>query len=173
MNVEVEMIALETDFVLRRIEVKHKRDSRFMRILAKGLSWITLGKAGGDQFMNGYVTTIGRTIYVPDGWEQQSTLQRLSVLTHESHHVKQLEQWSVLMSLWYFMPLPMFLAYGRYCIERSAYVEGWKVYLAVNPEWRSGLIDDGVLQMTGPAYGWAWPFPKSVRAWFEAHVPKA
>lgn len=173
MNVAVEMAVLKADFVLRRVDVKRKGDSKLMKAIAKGLSVVTFGRAGGKDFLNDYITTIGRTIYVPDGFDGWPEEAKLAVLTHESHHVFQYERYGVLMMLAYFLPLPMFLAYGRYCIERAAYVEGWKVEMALIPGLRPLLIDEGVDEMTGPKYGWAWPFPKSVRTWFEKNLPKS
>lgn len=139
-------------------------------------------------FLTSYLTTIGAFIGVPVGWDPDRPDHR-PIIAHERHHIAQQARFglgSVWLGLvpwglcWLLFPLPIGLAWGRYELEFWAYIAGFNAemermrlggtevpFLEAR---RQALIDQGVAQLTTGAYGWAWPFPKSVRARFEEHV---
>lgn len=134
---------------------------------------VTLG--GNREFLKRYATTIGPIIAVPEGWEKRPALSRLSLVVHELHHVRQAKMAGLWISPWLGMvpmgiaylllPLPIGLAWCRYVIERSAYLVGIRVKVKYGMDY-APLIEHAVGQLTTGAYGWTWPFPSCVRAWF-------
>lgn len=145
---------------------------------------VTFGR--NRRFLTNYWTTIGPIIAIPLNWDMTTPLSRV-LLAHERWHVRQQERagfgnaWIGMIPwglFWLFGPLPIGLSWGRYVLERSAYVEGFRVQLRLASEagedvkaLRIRLIDFAVEQLTTAAYGWAWPFPHSVRRWLEERVP--
>lgn len=96
--------------------------------------------------------TIGTTIYAP-----QSVCYpegHPSTLEHELVHVRQWLDLGPLLWLAYIVgfPLPLGLAWLRYCIEREAYA--WEIrHHGASPERCADAVSSSL-------YGWAWP-----RAW--------
>lgn len=118
------------------------------------------------------ITTIGKTIAVPRHWDLYSSQTKLEILVHELVHVAQYKRLTVpgFFFIYLLFPLPIGLAFFRYKLEREAYAAEFRVAVAAGAD-REALIDDVVEQMAGPGYTWAWPFRKSVRAYFEKAVP--
>lgn len=152
----------------------------FWRVLNVLVIIVTFGR--NRTFLTNYVTTIGPWIAFPIGWNPADFPD---ILAHEEHHVerqfKRLGLGSAIVGIipagiaYLCLPLPIGLAWCRWAMERSAYVAGWAVELAglegdVRAARRAQLIDHGVRMMTTGAYGWAWPFPRAVRRWFEEHT---
>lgn len=146
---------------------------------------VTFGQ--NRQFLNGYYTTIGPVIGLPKGMKPEAA--NPSTLMHEAEHVQQCRSFGwgnawvglPLFALCYLLlPLPLGLAYFRYRFEREAYAVGieWELmhvrgYLPSGKILlRQQRIEQAVKQLTGPMYGWTWPFKKSVARWFEARVIK-
>lgn len=145
----------------------HKQDSRFWRFLGWVVRIVTFG--GNTQFNTNYTTTIGKTIALPDNWDSWSPLERLSIVTHEMVHIDQIKRYGVFLWAlgWVFIPLPLGLAWCRYVLEREAYLEGLKVCREFGQESTlKGRVEGVVWQLSSPAYGWCWPFPNRIRAWF-------
>ncbi|MGF1469963.1 MAG: hypothetical protein ACFCGT_27885 [Sandaracinaceae bacterium] len=156
-----------------RLRLVDKTSSPFSRLLDLALRGITLG--GQRRFMTAYVTTIGRTIYLPRGFRDRSPEAQLIVLRHEAVHLRQTRRYTTVgMGLLYLVPiLPLGLAYGRARLEWEAYAET----LRATAELRGlaaakspGLRDHIVRQFTTSAYGWMWPFPRQVGRWIAAEV---
>lgn len=64
-----------------------KRDSILMRIIARILA--VAGVMRADQFLDGFVTTVRRTIYVPDRKSPKHDLHwEVAMATHEHDHVR-------------------------------------------------------------------------------------
>ena len=151
-----------------------KRDSRFQRLLHGLLVGLTFGGQRG--YLDRYVTTIGRTVYVDLRWEERAALDRWATLRHERVHLRQFQRWGLVgMALLYLLvPLPVGLAWCRMRFEREAYEESIRAlrdaygaeYLR-RPSVRARMIE----QFTGPAYGWMWPFPRAVARWYDRHCP--
>jgi hypothetical protein len=148
------------------------------------LHWIVMLVTLGQQrrFRWDYATTIGPYVALPEAWLVRTEEPWLRwLLVHEAVHIEQQRRlglgsvWLGLLPwglLWLCGPLPVVLAWGRWYLEREAYLAGWRATLAeLAPEERAArravLIDHGVRQLTTAAYGWAWPWPMAVRAWWE------
>lgn len=109
-------------------------------------------------FMTRFWTTLGGTIYYPEGVPDPLAKEHDGIRAHEMVHFNQWQEHPICMVLLYlFFPLP-FLFSGRWFIERPAYLLDilsgrFTVDAAVDSLWRS--------------YLWPWPRPL-MRAWFEA-----
>ena len=150
------------------VRVVPKRGDALQRAIDRALRLVTLG--GQHRYLSDYVTTLGRSIYVPDGWEALSPRTRYLILRHEAVHLAQFDRWGwVGMVLLYgLLPLPMGLAYGRARLEWEAYAETLRATAEVDgiAAARSpALADEIVARFTGPDYAWMWPFPGRVRRW--------
>jgi hypothetical protein len=140
------------------------------RVLHHLLRAVTLGAA---QYLDHYVTTIGRTIYVTPDWERRALADRYATLRHERVHVAQFRRWGLLpMALAYLLlPLPLGAAYCRMRIERAAYAETVRVHHALGGRAATDALRAHVLrQFTSASYGWMWPFPRAVARWYDALV---
>lgn len=147
-----------------------KRESRLSALIDVALRLVTLGKQA--QFMTHYHTVLGNTLYVPDSWAATPDVSRLITLRHERVHLRQRRRYGdLLMTFLYLVPIfPLGLAYGRARIEWEAYSETILAYAELRgraaaeaPE----LRDHIVRQFTSASYGWMWPFPQSVRGWYD------
>lgn len=147
-----------------------KRGNRLSRGISVALSWLTLG--GQRHYMTHYHTVIGRTLYVPDTWEQMADLDRLILLRHERVHLRQSRRYGpILMTFLYLVPwCPLGLAWGRARLEWEAYEET----LVATAELKGlealsepGLRDRIVSRFVGPDYGWMWPFRRHVDKWYD------
>ena len=152
------------------LRIVHKSDDWFSKTLDGLLRVVTAG--GQSAYTTRYVTTIGRTIYLPTRWSARTAEDRYVTLRHEAVHLRQFRRYSLVgMSLLYLLPvLPMGLAYGRARLEWEAYeetlratAEVWGIDAARSPELRHRILD----QFTGPAYGWMWPFRGSIARWID------
>lgn len=150
----------------RPVVIRAKGTSRLQRFIDRALWALTFG--GQDRYLSDYVTTLGRTIWVPSDWDQTSHRARYKVLRHELVHVRQFERytWPGMVLIYGFFPLPAGLAWGRAMLEWEAYAET----LAVEAELEGvaaahapALHDEIVRRFTGPDYGWMWPFEGWVR----------
>jgi len=144
------------------VAVVPKKSSRLMRFLAWFLALTRINK----KFLDGYVTTIGKTIYYREGWEpfhmedDNHLRAHASTFEHEFVHVRQYEKWWVLYQISYILlPIPFGLAWFRWRWEREAYYlanikNGASIDQCVNALWR---------------YGWPWP-RSWMRRWFEKQI---
>lgn len=80
-------------------DVRYKNQSWFMKLLATILFF-------NKDFMTGYITTIGSTIYFPDEtWVEENEHAAMKVLAHEIVHVDQAERYGkFLFSVLYLFP---------------------------------------------------------------------
>lgn len=151
-----------------RLRIVHKRDDGLSRLIDELLRVITLGRQSA--FMTRYVTTIGRTLYLPSNWDERSDEDRYVTLRHEAVHLRQFRRWGlIVMTLLYLLPiLPMGLALGRARLEWQAYAETLRATAEVKgleAAEDARLHDHIVHQFTSGAYGWMWPFPRTLRRW--------
>jgi hypothetical protein len=149
--------------IFRKDQVWHQRAIHYLLIAA------TLG--GQRRYLQEYVTTIGRTIYVTPDWDERPLGDRYATLRHEAVHLRQFRRYGLLpMALAYLLlPLPLGLAWCRMRLEREAYEETIRVHHEL------GTLDAGLRrhilgQFTSGAYGWMWPFPRAVARWYDAFV---
>jgi hypothetical protein len=156
-----------------RFRIVRKNESRLQRGIHYGLVAITFG--GMRHYLDGYHTTLGQTVYVTPTWDDHSYDRRYVTLRHERIHMQQFRRFTRLgMALLYgLLPLPMGLAYFRARFEMAAYAESiraaaevWGIESVRDPDYRNGILS----QFTGPAYGWMWPFRRSLERWYDAVV---
>lgn len=150
-----------------------------------GLVWTVLHSLvflitfGQNNRYKDFVTTIGNRIYVPlSWWTVADDLTKLAVIKHELVHVTQYKKFGFgnpmlgLVPYWLvylLLPLPLGLAYFRYLIERPAYLKGILTLKEYGGDYQSEL-NHAVDVLTGSSYGWAWPFPKSVKEYFTQNI---
>jgi hypothetical protein len=148
-----------------------KRDSPLSRIIDVVLRILTLGAQ--REFMTRYHTVLFGTLYVPDAWETTPDVARLITLHHERVHLRQRRRYGdLVMTFLYLVPFfPLGLAYGRARIEWEAYAETIRVtarYRGLDSARAVELRQRIIHQFTSGAYGWMWPFPKTIGRWYDA-----
>jgi hypothetical protein len=150
--------------------VVRKDASRRHRAIDVGLKIVTFG--GMKRYLDGYQTTIGRTVYVTADWDTRSDDARYVTMRHEAVHLRQFRKYTLpgMALLYVLLPLPMGAAYFRMRFERAAYeetiraaAEVWGLDYASGPELRERVIGAFV----GPAYGWMWPFRRPLERWYD------
>jgi hypothetical protein len=153
-----------------RFRIVHKSESRLSRAIDIVLKIVTLW--GQRDFMSRYHTVIADTLYVPGRWDDASDTDRAITLVHERVHLRQRRRYGdVVMTLLYLVPFfPLGLAYGRARIEWEAYAETLRataelrgMQVAQDPALRERIVR----QFTGAAYGWMWPFPRTINRWYD------
>ena len=153
--------------------IVRKDDSRLQRVIHLALVALTLG--GMRRYLDGYQTTLGETVYVTADWEQKHFEERIITLRHERVHMRQFERLTPvgMAAIYLLWPAPMGLAYGRARLEWEAYRETIRavaemrgVAAARDPALRERII----AQFTGPAYGWMWPFERTLHRWYDEAV---
>lgn len=152
----------------RPIRIVKKGGCWHQRCAAVGLKVVTLG--GQRTYLSHYVTTLGRTIYVPDDFETWSPTRTWQILRHELVHVAQFERygWALMILLYGLLPLPLGLAWFRARFEWEAYAETLRAVAeseGIEAARSPALREEIVRRFTGPDYGWMWPFPGAVRRW--------
>ncbi len=152
-----------------------KSESALMKALDIGLKIVTFGQM--KSFLS-YHTTIGTTMYAGPTWDMVNDVQRIILIRHEREHMRErAEMGGVLYTVMYLVPFfPVGLAYGRARLEWRAYEAGLlaKAELkgkeaVLDPDYRAMIVR----QFTGPSYGWMWPFPSQVNAWYDEALKKA
>ncbi len=149
-------------------EILPKRASGLQRAISVALAAITLG--GQRHYLTRYHTVLFGRLYVPDAWEAMGDDERYVLLRHERVHLRQQRRMGQLgMALAYLIPFfPLFLAWGRARIEWEAYVETIRATAEVRSlDAARALKEEIVRRYVGPDYGWMWPFPRTVRRWFD------
>ena len=148
--------------------IKKKRRSLVQRSIHLALAALTLG--GQRSYLTRYHTVLWGTLWVPDAWDAMSDDDRYILLRHERVHLQQRARMGdAWMSLLYLVPFfPIGLAYGRARIEWEAYKETLRATAEVHGLAAAERLREGiVLRFTGPDYGWMWPFPRAINAWFD------
>jgi hypothetical protein len=158
---------LEREF---RMRIVKKPESRLHRAIHKALIVVTFGQM--REYLDGYQTTIGRTIYVTADWDDRDPNERYCTLRHEAVHLQQFRTWTLpgMAILYLLLPLPVGLAYVRARFEMAAYAESIRASAEVfGPDYpRQDWYREHVIeQFTGPSYGWMWPFRRSLGRWFD------
>lgn len=169
--------------------IKYKEHVRAWRILAKIVRILTFGKV---DLLTRFWATFGNVVYVPRRTTKNGRLYLFGdlpitdyrILTHELVHVEQYYKMGfpkikggrvlgvILFELMYiFLFFPIGLAYGRYLLERKAYLAGLiaaKRSGCYTVTQQAELLQKAVRSCsTSPWYLWPWPFPRQVRRWFE------
>lgn len=144
-----------------------KAESRVMRALGAVLGPLL----GRGVFVRSVTTTLGQKVYTPSVWPSLPESERCGILRHERVHLRQMRRYGVLpfVLAYTLFPLPVGLAWCRARLEAEAYEESMRVVAeesgpeALNDGYRDFLV--GLL--SGPAYGWAWPFKGALRRWYD------
>jgi hypothetical protein len=89
-----------------QVTLKHAPDAKILKksesVLMKMIGLIL--KPFNPRFMSTYITTIGKTIYVPDGFLQDEEARCLGILAHETQHIIDYQKNPVWFSLSYLFP---------------------------------------------------------------------
>ena len=153
-----------------RLRIVRKDRSWTQRAIHVALIGLTLGRM--RSYLTAYQTTIGRTIYTTADWDKRDPDERYVTLRHEAVHLRQFRRFTVpgMTVLYLLLPLPMGLAWFRARFEQEAYAETIRAAAAAcgpafprTRSFRSHVIG----QFTGPAYGWMWPFRRSIERWYD------
>jgi hypothetical protein len=148
--------------------ILYKQGSRLQRAIHVVLAVLTFG--GQRVYLTRYHTVMFGKLWVPNGWDAMSDLDRFVLLRHERVHLRQRARMGdVVLALVYLLPFfPLFLAYGRARIEWEAYVETIRATAEVyGVEAARALRPHIVSRFVGGAYGWMWPFPSVISRWFD------
>lgn len=149
-----------------------KTDSKLMKFIDGFLKVITFGKM--NTFMEGFITTIGNTVYVNSSWDARSASTKAITLRHERVHMRQSKTNGRLkFSLMYLLfPLPSVFAYYRKKFEQEAYEESLKaLYEYYGPKFfTQATKDDIVKHFTSAEYFWMWPWKQDVEKWYDKVV---
>lgn len=154
-------------------EIRQKSESRLMKVIDMCLKVITFGAM--RTFMTRFITTIGTTVYVPDGWDQKPSVSKIITLRHERVHMRQSRKYgSLLFRLLYLLVLPSVWTF-RAKFEREAYEDTilaifeYKGREALDAELKANLIK----HFTSADYFWMNPFRKSVEQWYDTVAASA
>lgn len=142
-------------------------DNLFIKILSIILWIITFGKRHKNYLVEEKAITIANFILFPVKWELNKVL---ITLVHEGRHVFQYRRFGfgihpvvglpIVLTIYFFLPLPIFLAYGRLYLELDANKVCWKwriINEQASQEWIRELAILAARQVSGPSYFWTWP----------------
>ncbi len=154
-----------------------KHDSKLMKWLGRILWFLTFGAV--TTFQTKYITVIGCTMYVPEGWGSYADATRMIILRHERVHMRQRRALTIPLYLFLYLccPLPAFLAYFRTRFEMEAYEETIRATVELLPTGYEAVMkqafkDKIVNDFIGPGYCWMWPFRKCIEGWYDATVSR-
>ena len=154
--------------------IRKKRESALQKAIHVALAVITLG--GQRVYLTRYHTVLFGTLWVPDAWHAMSDDDKYILLRHERVHLQQRKRLGDLLMAWvYLVPFfPLFFAWGRARLEWEAYVETIRATAEVHGMDAAANLRAHIVQrFTGAEYGWMWPFPKTVNAWFDEALADA
>lgn len=172
---DLAQLVFETRMEFPGFMIKTKSSSFFMKVVAFLLLIVTFGSQ--KKFMTTYVTTIGKTVYVPDDWNTWEDPRKIIIIRHERVHMRQARRltFPVFALLYILLPLPLGLAWFRARFEWEAYTESIRAardvygdFVLSDANYRASIVG----QFTTGAYGWMWPFKKTVERWYDAAVLK-
>lgn len=140
------------------------------RLIDGALRVVTFGAQ--RHYLDGYQTTIGRTLFVTPDWDAMPADRRYVTLRHEAVHLRQFQRYGLvgMAVLYLLVPLPLGLAWFRARFEKEGYAETVRATAEVygldaarSPELRAHVI----AQFTSGAYGWMWPFRAGLERWYD------
>lgn len=136
----------------------NKSQSKFMKLLSYLLFF-------NKDFMSGYITTVGRTIYAPRGFIDKITL------AHELVHVADYNKYGILFYLSYLFCLPAVWTMRSFWEKRAYRVTIQLTYQEAPRDAMSAEFKEWICsQFTGSNYLYMNPFKKSVEAWFDSVI---
>jgi hypothetical protein len=155
-----------------KFKILKKSESWLMKTISKLLFFISFGK--NQSFMINFITTIGNTVYVPDGWDNKPEKSGIEILMHERIHMRQSKKLTpIIYSLAYlFFPIPVGFAWARAKLEWEAYAESMRVksyFQGIDsiktPEFKEYLFSN----FTGPSYLFMMPFRSVLEKWYKQY----
>lgn len=150
-----------------------KDHSALQRAIHRALVVLTWGAQ--RRYLTGYQTTIGAVVYVTPDWNERPADERYTTLRHERVHLRQFRRytWIGMAFLYLFVPLPVGLAWCRAQFEKAGYEETLRAIAEVHGRarvedvaFRARIVE----QFTSGAYGWMWPFRRSIERWYDGVV---
>jgi hypothetical protein len=157
------------------IHLVHKERHAPSRWLGALLRVVSFGAM--STYVTHYTTVLGHTIYLPKGWSDRTETERYVILRHEAVHLRQMDRYGrIWMGILYALPFfPIGFAWFRARIEWEAYAETLRAVAetdgleaARHPKLRAHIVK----QFTGAAYGFMWPFPKTIESWIDAELAR-
>jgi hypothetical protein len=152
-------------------DIRYKRTSDLQRAIHVTLVIVTLGAM--RTYLTRYHTVLFGVLWVPDAWDEMSDDARYILLRHERVHLRQRARLGdvAMAFLYLFWVLPLGLAYGRARIEWEAYEETLRATHEVHGLAHAKALEPEIVRrFTSADYGWMWPFPSQVRAWFKTTI---
>ena len=129
--------------------------------------WCRLVGRFAPAFMTSFATTLGDTIYYPHELSA-------ATLRHERVHLRQQRRYGMILYVLMYVcfPLPVMLAWGRWRLEREAYLESLQAHRddcdAASWQFMRGAQIQRIVDLLADgAYLWAWPFRGSMTKYFE------
>lgn len=171
MELEARYRALLAEADALGVRIRSKQHVWHQRAIGVLLRAITFGAQ--SVYVERYVTTLGRRIYVTPDWDERTLADRYATLRHELVHVHQFRRYGFIpMALAYLLlPLPVGLAWCRMRLEREAYEETIRVHHALGGRRATDELRAHVIrQFTSGAYAWMWPFPRALARWYDGVV---
>lgn len=150
-------------------DVRYKRTSGLQRALGIAIALVTFGAM--RTYATRYHTVLFGVLWVPDTWDELTDEARYILLRHERVHLRQRARLGdfVMVFAYLFWILPLGLAWGRARLEWEAYEETVRATSEVFGLARARALEPEIVRrFTSADYGWMWPFPRRVRAWFRA-----
>jgi hypothetical protein len=148
-----------------------KDESALQRWIHRALVVVTFGAQ--RSYLERYQTTIGQTVYVTPDWDARPAGERWATMRHERAHLRQFRRYGLVgMALLYLLvPLPLGLSWFRARFEWEGYAETLRAIAELDgrarveePAFRATIV----AQFTSGAYGWMWPFRRTVEGWYDS-----
>jgi len=145
----------------------HTKDNWFQYAIAWILFLITFGRFKRQDYLTRFATTVGNHHYYP---KEYTKWQVERILPHEARHTRQFRWFGLMihpllglpvaMLVYLFLPLPVFMAWGRFWMELDADRASYRHRLR-----EMGYATGTILQLaarksevvSGPSYFWAVP----------------
>lgn len=177
----LDQLCLELREEFPALVMQRKREHWYWRWIAVFLKILTFGKQ--DRFLTHYTTVVGmKCAWGDNRWDQIQAAAPgwdddiWSTLMHERKHLRRFKRYGVILCalLYLLVFFPVGLAWGRAWFEREGYLETLRCWYVLNPAWACSneAREWWVGQFTGASYGWAWPFKKQVRRWYDTELAR-
>jgi hypothetical protein len=158
-----------------RFRLVRKDRSPLSRAIDLALRVFTFGAQRA--YLTHYQTTLGQAVYVTADWDDCPAAQRYITMRHEREHMRQFRRytWPGMAFLYLFGPLPAGLCWFRAHFEKQGYAETIRAAAEVHgvayvkdPRFREYVVT----QFVSGAYGWMWPFRRSIERWYDDVVAR-
>lgn len=172
----LDTLLMELKIEFPEIRFEEKSSKFFWKFLHYAILIVTIGF--NRKFLKGFTTSLKNLVAFngkswikiktrPANWEYDIW----KLLEHEREHLRQFKKYGLVLMLisYLFVFFPLGFAYGRAMIEKAGYLKTLECWYLTDPKkpYREEYREWWVKQFTGPNYGWAWPFRKTVEAWYD------